>query len=99
MNANAKIQLLQDIYPNSEELDRILEKLLTVALDEHQQRLQRYDRDIRAFEAQYEMDSDGFYQRFESGELGDAADFFEWSGLIELRQELRDTITQAEGVL
>ena len=80
-------------------MDQILEKLLTVALDEHQQRLQRYDRDIYAFEAQYEMDSDSFYQRFELGELGDTADFFEWSGLIELRQELRDTIVQAEGVL
>lgn len=96
---NAKLQLLQDIYPDSEELDRILEKLLAVALDEQQQRLQRYDREIRAFEVQYEMDSDNFYRRFEAGDLGDAADFFEWSGLIELRQELRDTIAQAEGVL
>ncbi len=99
MNASTKLQLLQDIYPNSEELDRILEKLLTVALDEHQQRLQRYDRDIRSFEAQYKMESDSFYRRFESGELGDDADLFEWSGLIELRQELRDTVLQAEGLL
>ena len=99
MNANIKLQLLQDIYPNTEELDQILEKLLAVALDEHQQRLQRYNRDINTFEVQYAMDSDAFYQRFELGELGDAADFFEWSGLIELRQELRDTILQVEGAL
>ncbi len=99
MNATTKLQLLQDIYPDSKELDQILEKLLTVALDEHQQRLQRYNRDIRAFEAKYEMESDSFYHRFESGELGDAADFFEWSGLIELRQELRDRISQTENAL
>lgn len=94
MNVNTKLQLLQDIYPNSQELDQILEKLLTVALDEQQQRLQRYNRDIRAFEKQYKMESDDFYERFEIGDLGDAADFFEWSGLIDLCQELRDTIAQ-----
>lgn len=99
MNANSKLQLLQDIYPNSQELDQILEKLLTIALDEQQQRLQRYDRDIRAFETQYKMESDDFYGRFETGELGDAADFFEWSGLLELRQEVRDTIRQAENAV
>lgn len=99
MNTNTKLQLLQDIYPNSQELDQILEKLLTIALDEQQQRLQRYDRDIRAFETQYKMESDDFYERFETGELGDAADFFEWSGLLELRQEVRDTIRQAENAV
>ena len=41
MNANTKLQLLQGIYPNSQELDQILEKLLTIALDEQQQRLIR----------------------------------------------------------
>ena len=96
MNANTKLQLLQDIYPDSKELDQILEKLLNVALSEQQQRLQRYDRDIRAFEAQYTMESDHFYPRFEAGELGDSADFFEWSGLIELRQELQQTLARVE---
>lgn len=96
MNANTKLQLLQDIYPDSAELDQILEKLLNVALSEQQQRLQRYDRDIRSFEEQYGMESADFYERFESGELGDAADYFEWSGLIELREELRDTLARVE---
>lgn len=96
MNANTKLQLLRDIYRDSAELDQILEKLLNVALSEQQQRLQRYDRDIRSFEEQYGMESADFYERFESGELGDAADYFEWSGLIELREELRDTLARVE---
>lgn len=96
MNANTKLQLLQDIYPDSKELDQILEKLLSVALSEQQRRLQRYDRDIRSFEEQYGIESADFYDRFESGEMGDTADFFEWSGLIELRQELWDTLERVE---
>lgn len=96
MNATTKLQLLQDIYPDSAELDQILEKLLSVALNEQQQRLQRYGRDIRSFEEKYAMESSDFYERFEAGELGDDADFFEWSGLIELRQELQETIARVE---
>lgn len=96
MNANTKLQILQDIYPDSAELDQILEKLLSVALTEQQQRLQRYDRDIHSFEEKYQMESGDFYERFEAGELGDDADFFEWSGLIELRQELQQTLAWVE---
>lgn len=32
----------------------------------------------RAFEQQYSLSSDEFLKRFEAGELGDAADYFDW---------------------
>jgi len=42
------------------------------------------------------MESDKFYHRFEAGELGDAMDFFEWSGLYELRQDIIEKIKLIE---
>jgi hypothetical protein len=55
-------------------------------------RLKRYERDLREFEQRYEMNLENFYQRFEAGELGDEIDFFEWSGLYELRQDILNKI-------
>ena len=39
---------------------------------------------LKAFESQYQMSSDKFYQRFRSGELGDEIDLFEWSVFYEM---------------
>jgi hypothetical protein len=51
-------------------------------------RLERYERDLREFERRYGMDSAVFYRCFEAGELGDAMDFFEWTGMYELHQDI-----------
>jgi len=41
------------------------------------------DDELKVFEQKYTMSSEECYLRFNSGELGDKADFFEWSGLYE----------------
>ena len=61
--------------------------------------LQRYEQDLRTFEERFGMDSESFYRRFESGELGDAMDFFEWSGLYEMRKDLLLKVHRIEAVL
>jgi hypothetical protein len=42
------------------------------------------EQQLRAYEAQYGMSSDEFYRRFQAGELGDSADFFEWNTYYEM---------------
>ena len=74
----------------------ILGKLLDVTLHQYRARLERYDQDLRAFEVRYDMDSKTFFQEFESGNLGDAMDFFEWLGLYELRKDLVKKIARLE---
>jgi len=37
-----------------------------------------FERACRAFEQQYQMSSEEFMQQFESGTLGDDADYFDW---------------------
>ncbi|HIK11032.1 MAG TPA: hypothetical protein IGS52_12310 [Oscillatoriaceae cyanobacterium M33_DOE_052] len=99
MDIARKLELLQEIYSEPAELDRMLGKLLELALSQHRLRLQRYDQELGEFERRYGMDSAAFYQQFEAGKLGDAIDFFEWSGLYELRQHIREKIRQLRFVL
>jgi hypothetical protein len=39
---------------------------------------------LKTFEEKYNMPSKHFYQRFQSGELGDSIDFFEWNTYYEM---------------
>lgn len=94
-----KLEALKEAYPDEIELERVLEKLLDVALSRHRLRLERYNRDLLEFEQRHGMESPAFYQRFESGELGDAMDFFEWAGLYELREDLKEKIRRMEKAL
>jgi hypothetical protein len=94
-----KLEILRDTYPNEAELDRVLGKLLENVLSHYKLRLDRYDQDLRQFEQRYGMESEIAYKQFEAGELGDAMDFFEWAGLVELRQDLLKKIHRLEFAL
>jgi hypothetical protein len=39
---------------------------------------------LKEFEIKYAMSSDSFRKQFQSGELGDSADFFEWNAYYEM---------------
>ena len=94
-----KLEVLKDTYSNEVELDLVLGKLLDVALNQYRLRLERYERDLGEFEEHYGMESAMFYRRFETGELGDAMDFFEWAGLYELQQDIIEKIQRLERAL
>ena len=67
-----------------------------LTLDRYRTRLERYEQDLQEFEEEYNIDSHAFYQRFESGEMGDAMDCFEWAGLYKLREALVANIDRLE---
>jgi hypothetical protein len=99
MDTQHKLEVLKEACADEAELDQVVGKLLDLTLGQHRRRLERYERDLGAFEVQYGMDSATFYRRFEAGELGDAMDFFEWAGLYELRQDLLEKIRRVETAL
>ncbi len=91
-----KLEALKEAYAEEAELDLVLGKVLDLTLNRYRTRLQRYEQDLQEFEERYEMESRVFHQRFESGDMGDAIDFFEWAGLYELRQDLIKKIERLE---
>ena len=96
MDTLQKLEMLKEVYADEAELAQVLEKLLSVALDQQRHRLKRYEADLHEFETRYGRDSAVFYGQFEAGELGDAMDFCEWAGLFELRQDLLEKIRRLE---
>lgn len=59
---------------------------MAAVLEEALNSLQQH---LTLFEKQYGWPSLAFYERFEKGELGDDADFFEWSATWEMSQQLQ----------
>lgn len=96
MTTVAVYEALKDAYANEEQLEKSLSNLLHFKLNEHYLRLKQYESELAEFEEQYGMASDVMNEKFESGELGDAMDFFEWSGLYTLSLYLRRKIERIE---
>jgi len=99
MNTLEKLELLNANCGDRNELDRILNQLLTVVLTRHRQKLAVYNHDISQFEQTYKLDSIQFQEQFESGSLGDEMDLFEWFSLCELRKDLLVKISKLEQAL
>lgn len=97
MNAiQEKIDLLHAVALDEVSLDRMLEKLLHVVHGQHREKLDHLDHLLSQFEEKYHMDSLDFQRQFEAGQMGDAMDFFEWSGLVELREQVRRKLERLE---
>ncbi len=98
MTISEKLNLLQQVIAEDDALNRTLDKLLDVTRAQYQSKLEKYDAALRTFETQYGMQSEEFYAKFETGELGDAMDFFEWSGIVELRRDIQQKIDQLDNL-
>jgi len=96
MTTVAVYEALRAAYANEKQLEKSLNKLLEFKLSEHHLRLKQYESELAEFEEQYGMASDVMNEKFEAGELGDAMDFFEWSGLYTLSLSLRRKIERIE---
>lgn len=60
--------------------------------------LKRYEEEMRAFEQKYGMTSTKFEKKFESGDLGDEADWFRWSFLTKAHRKTRENLTLLESI-
>ena len=63
---------------NADEVRSVVGAALRRETELARARRDQFARDCGAFEARYRMQSDEFMRRFEAGELGDAADYFDW---------------------
>ncbi|BAZ85617.1 hypothetical protein [Dolichospermum compactum] len=99
MNTLEKLELLSENCSDNTELERIIGQLLNVILTRHRQKLATYNLDIDNFEKKYELTSEQFVEQFNSGNLGDEMDFFEWFGLCELRKDILTKIHKLEQAL
>jgi hypothetical protein len=81
-NTSKKIDTLLAIGAG-EIIENTLNKLINYQLAKYREHIRRIKSELEKFEQRYNMSSEVFYSEFEAGRLGDAGDFFEWSGLYE----------------
>jgi hypothetical protein len=93
----SKIYMLEEIYRKdyqSAVADRILDKLIELERETAQRDLAEYKTLLQSFETQHRMSSDDFFHRFHKGELGDDADFFEWSAVCDMYRSVCERIAK-----
>ena len=78
-------------------LEGTLDKILQREHDQLQGQLARLRDQLAVFENRYGLTTPEFYERFERGEMGDEADFFEWSATWEMVQDLQGDLELLQG--
>lgn len=81
-NLQRKIEILTE-FGASEMIDGAISKLMTFQIEKYRKTLTDINNELIVYEKKYTMLSEECYQRFNAGELGDDADFFDWTGLYE----------------
>ena len=97
-----QLQLLQELVQKDEEEDEVMEvtvsKLVSYELEKLKGRQSQIREKLATFEERYHLKTDEFSQKFREGKLGDEMDFFEWSALAEMHQELSQQLAEAAQV-
>jgi len=61
-------------------------------------RLEFYEGELKHFEDKHKMSSKEFKEKFDKGELGDDAEWFDWLFTIKVVSHLRERLSALEGV-
>jgi len=94
-----RLQHLEALYRQgyrSDVIDRSLDKI--IALERAAARREYADlrERLQVFETRYQMSSEDFYRRFQSGDMGDAMDVVEWSVFYEMWESVRARLALLE---
>ena len=97
MNAIAeKLHLLETVVPNDALLASMLDKVLGAVADQYRQKLSGYCDKLVELERHHGMSTDAFLHRFEAGDLGDAAEWFDWEAIAALKADAERKLGELE---
>ncbi|MFQ6121431.1 MAG: hypothetical protein ACE5KE_16275 [Methanosarcinales archaeon] len=83
----------------SELIDTTINKLWNYEVQKFEKDLQELTQELQKFEKKYNMNSREFIKKFESGELGDEEDFFEWFALYDMHKRIKSRLDLLRGNL
>jgi hypothetical protein len=95
-----RIHILREVYQHdyhSAMADQVLDKLIELERGKAQRELKEYQEILHSFEQRHQMSSELFYERFQRGEIGDDADFFEWSAIYDIWQAVQERLAKLSG--
>ncbi len=82
------LKSLQTLYQQgyrSEVVDKAVAKIVALEIEQAEQTLSDLETRLAECEKRHQMTSKKFFQRFQTGELGDDAEYVEWSAFIEMK--------------
>ncbi|MEI7867192.1 MAG: hypothetical protein WCI11_04820 [Candidatus Methylumidiphilus sp.] len=91
-----KIHLLESVAPDLNLVSKTLDKLIATIADDYRRKLADYERVLAEYEKRHGMTTAEFQHGFNSGELGDAPEWFDWDGYAALAQEARNKLAEIE---
>ncbi len=89
------LKILDSLYLKgyrSSLIDRSLTKIIELEKANTIKQASELQSKLQAYELQYQMPSEIFYQRFSAGSLGDEMDYFEWDVIYELWQSVQERL-------
>ncbi|MBE9113115.1 hypothetical protein IQ273_27415 [Nodosilinea sp. LEGE 07298] len=87
-----QLQVLNTLYQrgyHSNLMERSLAKIIELERSHALQQASDLQAKLQAYETQYHIPSDTFYQQFNAGGLGDSMDFVEWSAFYDMWQSVQ----------
>lgn len=95
------IKGLEQIFERNlsdEYLHKAISKIISYEIAKTTEELGELKKELKIYEQRFKMGSEEFFNKFRAGELGDSADFFEWSALYQmyLRASEKLSILRAE---
>ena len=90
-----KIHLIESLSSDQKSTVRLLDKVIDCLLEDDIRKLGQFRQTLAEFERTYDMSTEEFQRRFDSGELGDAPEWFDWDGYAALTASIEDKLKQA----
>lgn len=69
---------------SDEYLQKAISKVISYEIAKTIEELNELSAELKIYEQRLGMTSEDFFRKFSAGELGDSADFFEWSALYQI---------------
>jgi len=91
-----KIHLIEQLSTSSAATNQLLDKVIDFLVEKDSKKLAKFREMLAALELQYGMSTAEFQRRFESGELGDAPQWFDWGGFATLAVSLDAKLVAVE---
>ena len=91
-----KLHLLESVAPNDAHLASMLDKVLGAVADQYRQKLSGYVNKLQELERNHGMSTQAFLQNFETGDLGDAQEWFDWEAIAALKTEAERKLGELE---
>jgi len=89
------LESLKTLYQQgyrSEVVDKAVAKIVAMEIEQAEQTIADLELRLSEFEKRHQMTSMEFYERFQTGGLGDDVEFVEWSAFVEMRDATRSWI-------